>query len=73
MYELQKLLTHSSPQMTQRYAHLHDEALRKASGVADMLFGSIHPSSQEDKDAVKTEQATSKTDIKKKRSIARSE
>ena len=30
MYELQKLLTHSSPQMTQRYAHLHDDALRKA-------------------------------------------
>lgn len=27
MYELQKLLTHSSPLMTQRYAHLHDEAL----------------------------------------------
>lgn len=25
MYELQKLLTHSSPLMTQRYAHLHDE------------------------------------------------
>jgi len=38
MYELQKLLTHSSPQMTQRYAHLHDDALRKASGVAATLF-----------------------------------
>lgn len=38
MYELQKLLTHSSPQMTQRYAHLHDDALRKASGVAGVLF-----------------------------------
>ena len=41
MYELQKLLTHSSPQMTQRYAHLHDDALRKASGVAANLFGSV--------------------------------
>ena len=41
MYELQKLLTHSSPQMTQRYAHLHDDALRKASGVAASLFGAI--------------------------------
>ena len=39
MYELQKLLTHSSPQMTQRYAHLHDDALRRASGVAATLFG----------------------------------
>lgn len=38
MYELQKLLTHSSPQMTQRYAHLHDDALKKASGVASTLF-----------------------------------
>lgn len=32
---LQKLLTHGSPQMTQRYAHLHDEALKKASAVID--------------------------------------
>jgi integrase len=41
MYELQKLLTHSSPQMTQRYAHLHDDALRKASGVAGALFSQV--------------------------------
>jgi integrase len=34
MYILQKLLTHKSPQMTQRYAHLHDEALKRASDVA---------------------------------------
>ena len=27
LYTLQKLLTHSSPQMTQRYAHLADEAM----------------------------------------------
>ncbi len=32
MYTLQKLLTHKSPVMTQRYAHLHDEALRRAFG-----------------------------------------
>lgn len=42
MYELQKLLTHSSPQMTQRYAHLHDDALRKASDVAGALFGGVN-------------------------------
>jgi integrase len=41
MYELQKLLTHSSPQMTQRYAHLHDDALRKASSVAGTLFSAV--------------------------------
>jgi integrase len=34
MYTLQKLLTHKSPQMTQRYAHLRDETLRKASNLA---------------------------------------
>ena len=34
MYTLQKLLTHKSPLMTQRYAHLRDEALKKASGLA---------------------------------------
>lgn len=38
MYTLQKLLTHKSPQMTQRYAHLRDDALRKASNVVDDLI-----------------------------------
>jgi len=37
MYTLQKLLTHKSPVMTQRYAHLRDEALRKASELAGTL------------------------------------
>lgn len=34
LFTLQKLLTHKSPLMTQRYAHLRDEALRKASDLA---------------------------------------
>lgn len=34
MYTLQKLLTHKSPAMTQRYAHIRDEALKKASNLA---------------------------------------
>jgi integrase len=34
MYELQKLLTHSDPKMTQRYAHLRDYALKQAANVA---------------------------------------
>ena len=33
MYTLQKLLTHKSPLMTQRYAHLRDETLKKASNL----------------------------------------
>jgi integrase len=37
MYTLQKLLTHKDPKMTQRYAHLRDEALRKASDRAGAL------------------------------------
>jgi integrase len=37
MYTLQKLLTHKSPVMTQRYAHLRDESLRKASERAGTL------------------------------------
>jgi integrase len=34
MYTLQKLLTHKSPVMTQRYAHLRDDTMRKASNLA---------------------------------------
>ncbi|MBN2251632.1 MAG: site-specific integrase [Candidatus Altiarchaeota archaeon] len=41
MYTLQKLLTHKSPQMTQRYAHLRDDALRKAATVADDVFSGL--------------------------------
>jgi integrase len=38
MYTLQKLLTHKDPKMTQRYAHLRDEALKKASEVAGNII-----------------------------------
>ena len=34
MYTLQKLLTHKSPVMTQRYAHLRDDTLKRASNLA---------------------------------------
>ena len=37
LYTLQRLLTHKSPLMTQRYAHLRDEALRGASELAGPL------------------------------------
>ena len=38
LYTLQKLLTHHSPQMTARYAHLADEAMHRAANVATGLF-----------------------------------
>lgn len=41
LYTLQKLLTHKSPAMTQRYAHLRDEALKRAASVADDLIADL--------------------------------
>ena len=38
LYTLQNLLTHKSPLMTQRYAHLRDEALMQASNVITGLM-----------------------------------
>lgn len=38
LYTLQKLMTHKSPDMTQRYAHLRDEALQKASEVTTEFY-----------------------------------
>ena len=38
MYILQKLLTHKSPTMTQRYAHLRDDALKRASDLAGNII-----------------------------------
>jgi integrase len=37
LYTLQKLLTHKDPRMTQRYAHLRDEALKRASELAGSI------------------------------------
>ncbi|MGD1152877.1 MAG: site-specific integrase [Syntrophales bacterium] len=37
MYTLQKLLTHKDPKMTQRYAHLRDETLKRAADLAGEL------------------------------------
>lgn len=38
LYTLQKLLTHKSAAMTQRYAHLRDERLRQASNVVGQII-----------------------------------
>ena len=48
MYVLQRLLTHKDPRMTQRYAHLRDETLKRASDLA----GEIITEAQSDKDKV---------------------
>ncbi|MBI4806657.1 MAG: site-specific integrase [Desulfovibrio sp.] len=47
MYTLQKLMTHKSPQMTQRYAHLRDDALKRASGVAGEIFSKLTTDSED--------------------------
>ena len=41
LYVLQKLLTHKSPVMTQRYAHLRDETLKRASDLAGELVNEV--------------------------------
>jgi integrase len=48
MYTLQRLLTHKSPQMTQRYAHLKDDTLKRASRVTDTLVNNIQEKSPEE-------------------------
>lgn len=35
---LQKLLTHENPSITNRYAHLEDEAMKRAVCIADEIF-----------------------------------
>lgn len=41
MYVLQKLMTHKSPKMTQRYAHLRDEALKDGAGQVDEIMKGV--------------------------------
>jgi integrase len=49
LYTLQKLLTHKTPMMTQRYAHLRDEGLRRASNLAGDLIDQVARGSIEEK------------------------
>jgi integrase len=51
MYTLQKLLTHKSPQMTQRYAHLTDDALKRASNLMGGLVEQTIKNAVEKKEA----------------------
>jgi integrase len=41
LFTAQKLLTHATPAMTQRYAHLADEALRRAADITGALFKGV--------------------------------
>jgi integrase len=52
MYTLQKLLTHKSPQMTQRYAHLRDDALKKASDIAADIIGQAATADDKNNDKI---------------------
>ena len=47
MYTLQKLLTHKSPQMTQRYAHLRNDVMKRAADLAGKLISGIQTTAQE--------------------------
>lgn len=49
MYVLQKLMTHKSPSMTQRYAHLRDDALKNGAGQIDDIFKKQAEGTQEKK------------------------
>jgi integrase len=46
MYTLQKLLTHKSPIMTQRYAYLRDESLKRPSALAGELVNKFVPGTE---------------------------
>ncbi len=50
LYTLQKLMTHKSPQVTQRYAHLRDSALQKASNLAGDIINRAVKKEEADED-----------------------
>lgn len=54
MYTLQKLLNHRDPAMTQRYAHLHDHALRRASDLAGNIIENAIKKKTEEKEEIKS-------------------
>jgi len=58
MYTLQKLLTHKSPQMTQRYAHLRDDALKNASEVAANIISDIDRDRKKVQDSIRVRDAS---------------
>jgi integrase len=55
LYTLQKLLTRKSPLMTQRYAHLRDEALKRASDLAGDLINEALAAKRKKSEVVRLE------------------
>ena len=55
LYTLQKLLTHKDPRMTQRYAHLRDETLKRASNLGGNLIRDTYKNHERGKSAEKKE------------------
>jgi integrase len=49
LYTVGKLLTHKSPQMTKRYSHLSNAALRSAANVMGQSFKGIEKSKEQEK------------------------
>ena len=49
LYTLQKLLTHKDHRMTERYAHLHDDVLKRASEVAGDIISQAMNGNKEKK------------------------
>ena len=49
LYTLQKLLTHKDHRMTERYAHLHDDVLKRASEVAGDIISQAANSDRKEK------------------------
>lgn len=49
MYHLQKLLSHRSFQMTQRYAHLRNEALKEASNLVEKIIDEAEHNTSKDR------------------------
>ncbi|MGB5197314.1 MAG: tyrosine-type recombinase/integrase [Candidatus Deferrimicrobium sp.] len=43
LYTLQRLMTHKSPMMTQRYAHLRDETLKRGANVISRIVAAAGP------------------------------
>jgi integrase len=53
LYTLQRLLTHKDPRMTQRYAHLRDETLKRASDLAGDLINMAKAEKDKEADIIK--------------------
>lgn len=49
LYTLQKLLTHKDPRMTQRYAHLRDEAVKRATSVTCDIMSAVSATDEKSK------------------------